>query len=574
VKTKILISALFINILFTTFAFSKVKLFYPPLNSSFNKETITISGYSDEKISGDLVLKIEGNDAHRGKTRKQKIKLNDQNLFSVKMRLFPGTNEVSIGKSSRYVYYDDGSEDVPYVFSRFYEHSEPDCDNCHVLDPAFSKELTGEVNEVCSECHDQVKGKKNIHPGFEENTCIDCHDPHFSKYRGHLKKKAKKLCADCHDPVTKIKGAEITVVHPPVEQGRCANCHNPHASDNEFFLHKPTYELCTTCHTEPRDFGHADNYDDCTLCHEHHRAERFILLKDKYWENCLECHDEVADQKFKHLPKGRGCGDCHDPHSDTDLQEVKKACKNCHNLKKDKEFARFHANLELPVSKCFKCHQPHDAFNKRLLKSKLHFPLTQAGNCTACHKMVEEETKVKKRKKRKAKGKKKKAKKKKIGWIVEKSEVCFKCHGNKKPLMGYDESIHPPVLNGDCVQCHSPHLKLQKKQLLYSLEDLCYKCHRSFEKQAKKFKNGSLHPPVEERECLACHNPHKSENKSLLLIPPNKLCFECHDETKSVIEREDVIHYHNPPKRKICIECHSPHMSERPNLLKAEGEAR
>ena len=181
----------------------------------------------------------------------------------------------------------------------------------------------------------------------------------------------------------------------------------------------------------------------------------------------------------------------------------------------------------------------------------MHFPLTQAGNCNTCHKME-------------SLGQQKK----KIGWVVEKSEVCFKCHGDKKPLVGYDKSMHPPVFNGDCIQCHSPHLKLEKAQLLLPKEKLCYKCHESFAKKAEEFKGGSIHLPVEESDCLVCHNPHKSEFNALLESRLNTLCFECHYEKTSNYNGKTLIYYHEPPTEDLCTVCHDPHWSKNKSLLK------
>ncbi len=557
-KKRIIAAVLLSVFVFISFAFcattktkndNKVKIFFPPNNTLFKTNKVTLSGYSSSKSDKEYKVRIEGTGVYEYKYRLIKFKLDEANLFNVKARLYPGLNKLQFNGKTRFLFFDDKTGSVPYIFKKSYLHSEPDCENCHKVEPTFSEALNDEVNNVCNECHDKVEDKKNIHPGFEESTCVECHNPHFSKYEGHLQKPMKALCFDCHDDVTAIQDAEFSVVHSPVEKGECNKCHDPHASDNESLLLKEKYELCTSCHVEPRDFGHASEYDDCSLCHEHHAAKRFVLLKEKYWENCLDCHDEVAGQKFKHMPKGRGCGDCHNPHSDTDLQDVVKGCRNCHKPD-DKNFARFHGGLVLPVEKCFVCHTPHDAYNQSLLKSRLHFPLTQSGNCGVCHTMQGRD-------------------KKKLGWIVERSEVCFKCHGDKKPLIGYDSSVHPPVLNGDCVQCHSPHLKLKRKQLLEPIETLCFKCHDNFVETMLGYGEGaSLHPPVEERDCLVCHDPHQSENFALLRTELNTICFECHDDNVATLNGRTIVYFHEPPTSELCTKCHSPHMSRKKKLLK------
>lgn len=551
-KSKILAVILFATLFVSTSAYCKVNLFYPPNNTMFDKDTITISGTSDETITQNQSIKIEGTGVYETKFRDIKFTFSKENTFNIEAHLYPGLNKIIYGDIVANVFFDDKTEDVPYNFKKLFIHSEPDCGNCHKMSPAFSVELSApSVNEVCGECHDKVEGKANLHQGFADSTCIDCHNPHFSEFESHLQKNQDKLCYDCHDNVTEIKGADFVIVHAPVERGECSKCHDPHASDNEKLLKKKKYDLCTSCHSEPAEFGHANEYDDCTMCHNHHAGKQFILLKDKYWENCLDCHDNVAQQKFRHNPPDRGCGDCHNPHSETDLKDVMTGCRACHKPE-EKEFARFHGGLILPVEKCFTCHAPHDAYNSRLLRSKLHFPLTQAGNCVACHEMQ--------------KGKKRET----LGFKMEKSEICFKCHGDKKPLVGYDRSVHPPVLYGDCVQCHSPHLKLKLKQLLLPLELLCYKCHDNFVEKVKSYEKGTIHPPVEEGDCLACHDPHQSENVALLETKLNGLCFQCHDAKTSIIEGRTLEHYHEPPTDDLCTKCHSPHISKGPNLLKEE----
>ena len=515
----------------------------------FEKNGINFLGYSDEETQAELLILIEGTGIYEDRFREEWTDITDQYLFSVEVYLFPGINKVHFQGRTILVYYDEKLEKTPPEFERIYSHSEPDCDNCHRMIPGFNKRLTGEVNEVCEECHDKVEGKAEIHPGFEDSTCVDCHDPHFSKHKGHLQAKVQNVCYECHDDVTKITGRGNTKIHPPVEVAGCAKCHDPHASDNEHFLVMKKYELCATCHSEPRDYGHKDNYDDCTLCHEHHASKNLVLLKEEYWDNCLDCHDEVADQKFRHQPKGRGCGDCHDPHSDTDLENVITWCTNCHGTW-DEGFSRFHGGLTISIKKCFKCHMPHDAYNKRLLKSQLHFPLTQAGNCVACHDIDPDSRENKVR-------------------IPNKAKVCFKCHGDMKPFEEYDNSIHPQVISGDCVRCHSPHLKLKRKQLLVPVERLCYKCHENYVEKAQRIDGGSLHLPVEENECLECHDPHQSKGVSLLKTSlMNALCFECHEESITKVKRRKLIHYHYPPTDMICTACHLPHLSKKENLLK------
>jgi predicted CXXCH cytochrome family protein len=102
--------------------------------------------------------------------------------------------------------------------------------------------------------------------------------------------------------------------------------------------------------------------------------------------------------------------------------------------------------------------------------------------------------------------------------------------------------VHSP----DCSDCHET---ASLRNLKLKQPDLCYNCHEDFH---KKFK--FLHGPVEGGYCMACHRPHLSENKKLLIRIGNEICLHCHNKV-------DLIHnkVHQEIESNICTDCHNPH---------------
>jgi predicted CXXCH cytochrome family protein len=111
----------------------------------------------------------------------------------------------------------------------------------------------------------------------------------------------------------------------------------------------------------------------------------------------------------------------------------------------------------------------------------------------------------------------------------------------------------PPVNEGNCVACHNPHQSSQKFQLVgNSLEDLCFSCH---DKQMKN--KTTLHGPVKQGECIACHLPHSAPYKGLLTEKKEQFCLTCHKKRLEEFTRK---HSHKPTKED-CNSCHTAHGS-------------
>ena len=125
------------------------------------------------------------------------------------------------------------------------------------------------------------------------------------------------------------------------------------------------------------------------------------------------------------------------------------------------------------------------------------------------------------------------------------------------------KSTHPPIMNGECTKCHSPHKSKLAKLLLSPSPDLCLTCHKGTkEKLAKE----TPHPPAQ-KNCQTSHLPHFSAEPSLLAEPQKSLCSECHDLKAAPFTKE---HLGIDPGQMNCMSCHNPHASKDPKFFKED----
>ena len=144
-------------------------------------------------------------------------------------------------------------------------------------------------------------------------------------------------------------------------------------------------------------------------------------------------------------------------------------------------------------------------------------------------------------------------------------------------------STHPPFADRDCAGCHASATTVEGRQatvpvlqstgdaspakLSLPVPELCYQCHDDMTAEALAAARKTVHSPVEDGDCTACHEPHRSRFLSLLKRsdPVETLCFECHDAG-------DVLgtdaHRKLEPERRTCTECHDPHAAAKESLLK------
>jgi len=237
---------------------------------------------------------------------------------------------------------------------------------------------------------------------------------------------------------------------------------------------------------------------------------------------------------------------------------------------KDKDIYLFHRNELIPEI-CVQCHDPKKiklsetltgeaqplcfSCHKNIL-GKTPWQHGPAVNfqCLACHKVSDPGAPLK------------------ISIPGGKVEsVCYRCHVNKKNWL-QKSHIHGPVGTGDCTVCHNPHGDLERFQLWANGKDeLCVACHTD----KKNLVSGKkpvhyVHGILNGIGCIACHDPHATNNPFQLYKPINDLCTGCHTTLKGVTRGHPVGGHptsgskdpRRPERTFTCTSCHNPHGSD------------
>lgn len=188
-----------------------------------------------------------------------------------------------------------------------------------------------------------------------------------------------------------------------------------------------------------------------------------------------------------------------------------------------------------------------DKCHSKMGKDKFVHGPAAVGDCTACHKGDADKHKAS-------------PAKVKFAPIKKSSDLCYQCHDRKDTMKG----IHPPVKDGKCTGCHSPHQSPYRYQLYDEPPKLCFRCHN--EKMAQgKF----VHGPVAVGGCTMCHNPHQTDHPKMLpAATVNEVCFTCHVDKADAFKGKKFGH---KPVQEKCTNCHSPHAGDYKYNFKADG---
>jgi predicted CXXCH cytochrome family protein len=287
-------------------------------------------------------------------------------------------------------------------------------------------------------------------------------------------------------------------------------------------------------------------------------------------ELCLGCHKDIdldidltkpkeekkagaKIYKVMHKPfKKRECVKCHETHA-SKYEGLKRAegqqlCYKCHKSKELDEMGNAMFSVHQPINngKCLGCHFPHGSKNNRLLREPLE------DICFICHDNFLY----------------------KIPEITRAKAAMAARKPTKKELekLSKYKIIHKPITEKGCVICHNPHSSKDKK-LLVSEGDkfFCYKCHNDFTVNPE-FEIKSVHKPVSDEDCIACHEMHATDNEKLLKTNEIKLCNEkCHKVSPEHHEfnKNNLIKFKEVPESfttlgnsVLCTNCHNPHSSK------------
>lgn len=157
------------------------------------------------------------------------------------------------------------------------------------------------------------------------------------------------------------------------------------------------------------------------------------------------------------------------------------------------------------------------------------------------------------------------------------ASLCYRCHVEKERVWSKMKHVHQPVGFGVCSMCHNPHGDANRYQLWADGKvDLCISCHVDKEQYVTKEVEGmTTHGIINGGGCVACHDPHGTDNPYMLYRPVNELCVGCHNKLEGVVKGHPVGGHPvagpknplQPDKEFNCASCHNPHGSVYQYLL-------
>jgi len=164
-----------------------------------------------------------------------------------------------------------------------------------------------------------------------------------------------------------------------------------------------------------------------------------------------------------------------------------------------------------------------------------------------------------------------------IGFPATKSQdICLACHTGKKAWFSR-KFVHGPLHLGGCTLCHDPHGGKYRYQLwAEGSTALCVTCHGDKENLVREEKPlPFVHGIIKGKGCVACHDPHATDQQFMLYEPINKLCVSCHTGLAGITRGHPVGGHpvsgpeerRRPGRTLTCVGCHDPHGSRFQKLL-------
>lgn len=141
-------------------------------------------------------------------------------------------------------------------------------------------------------------------------------------------------------------------------------------------------------------------------------------------------------------------------------------------------------------------------------------------------------------------------------------EACSLCH---TPEIIPGATQHAPYAQGQCLACHDPHASDEPRMLRgRRYADSCTSCHPD------PTAHDRVHGPAAIGACGACHQPHASTFPKLLNAEGRDLCLKCHVRTGLEIDSKSAVH---APALGDCRLCHQPHATDTAALLATDQTA-
>lgn len=359
--------------------------------------------------------------------------------------------------------------------------------------------------------------------------------------------------AECH---ANYKDSKF--VHSPVLLGNCSICHATVDNRHVFKLVSTGSDLCTLCHKmkfeafihEPLIKG------ECIKCHDAHSSQfPYLVKEDAGKQLCFDCHEKsetFMNKQYNHAPAVQGaCILCHEAHSSKNqyllISEGNKLCLFCHRKEFESQLQMRHIHPPV-LENCQKCHDPHGSNNPQLI-------------------------------------------------YKDEPEFCYDCHQDIAQIIKTSSNVHEAAIIGkSCSNCHAAHASSLPRLLVKPMVDVCISCHNKELKAHDGTVLGNIakimqvnpikHGPIQQNNCVACHNPHGSNIFRRLIsyfpeefyapfdLKEYNLCFQCHPKDTFLQERTTALtnfrdgdlnlhflHVNKEEKGRTCRACHEIHAS-------------
>jgi DmsE family decaheme c-type cytochrome len=177
----------------------------------------------------------------------------------------------------------DGNLAQRYWQGSAHESQDVDCLSCHNIHNGHDSLLQTRFEpDTCYECHVEQRAyayKRSKHPLRDSShsknqqakmNCSSCHNSHGSQSDKLIAANSvNDMCYECHQEMK----APVVWEHSPVKEN-CLTCHNPHGANHEKMLAFKEPRLCTQCHENGRHqtlAGQAGTFmvmnRSCSNCH-------------------------------------------------------------------------------------------------------------------------------------------------------------------------------------------------------------------------------------------------------------------------------------------------------------------
>jgi predicted CXXCH cytochrome family protein len=153
---------------------------------------------------------------------------------------------------------------------------------------------------------------------------------------------------------------------------------------------------------------------------------------------------------------------------------------------------------------------------------------------------------------------------------------CATCHLDCREISSATDRLQTPAHYlkakepGVCLECHSA--SKQDLSVAHGNEPLgqarCSGCHDPHSSNSPKRIPDISHGPYAARLCSACHAAPLDGKVQLVAADSDALCYGCHADFKSRIDGAKSRHALFSESKASCVECHNPHATNQPSLLK------